>query len=147
MGMDVSASSGKKGRSAPEMNVTPLVDVVLVLLIIFMVVTPQLTAYFWIHIPDEPEENAPPPPPSTRPPIVVSVDPQGRILIGQRAVSDAEFATQLRRNIAASGDRKIFFDASNASAYGRAVQVLDMARAGGAANIAVMTTPLPPPQP
>jgi biopolymer transport protein ExbD len=142
MGMDLGASGGKKGRSHPEMNVTPLVDVVLVLLIIFMVVTPQLTAYFWIHIPDKPEENAAPPPPSSQQPIVVSIAASGQIRINQDVVSDTEFPVRLRRVLAARRDRKIFFDANNAAPYGRAVQVLDMARAGGAANIAVMTTAL-----
>jgi biopolymer transport protein TolR len=142
MGMDLGGGGKKKGRSAPEMNVTPLVDVVLVLLIIFMVVTPQLTAYFWIHIPDAPEENTPPPPPSNHQPIVVSVNESGQIKINQDVVSDAEFPGKLRRVLAARRERKVFFDASNAAGYGRAVQVLDMARAGGAANIAVMTTAL-----
>jgi biopolymer transport protein ExbD len=107
-----------------------------------MVVTPQLTAYFWIHIPDKPEENAPPPPPSNQQPIVVSVTESGAIKINQEQVSDAEFPRKLRRVLAARHERKIFFDASNAAEYGRAVEVLDMARAGGAANIAVMTTAL-----
>ena len=142
MGMDLGGGGGKKGRSSPEMNVTPLVDVVLVLLIIFMVVTPQLSAYFWIHIPDRPEESAAPPPPSPHQPIVVSVNAAGAIQINQEVVSDADFPQRLRRVLAARRERKIFFDASNASAYGRAVEVLDMARAGGAANIAVMTTAL-----
>ena len=51
MAMDVQApGKGKKSKSRPEMNVTPLVDVVLVLLIIFMVVMPSLQRYFWLHI-------------------------------------------------------------------------------------------------
>ena len=145
MGMDVGSSgSGKKGRSHPEMNVTPLVDVVLVLLIIFMVVTPTLQAQFWIHLPNKPEENQPPPPPqpNRKPPIVVSVTPDGQIRINREIVPDAEFETKLHRVLAASGDRKIFFDASNDAPFGRAVAVLDMARAAGAANIAVMTQAL-----
>ena len=42
------------GRVRPDMNVTPLVDVVLVLLIIFMVITPLLTKNFWVHVPKQP---------------------------------------------------------------------------------------------
>ena len=63
---------GKKGRARPDMNVTPLVDVVLVLLIIFMVVTPMLAKQFWVHVPPEPEENEPPPPPDPDAPVDAS---------------------------------------------------------------------------
>jgi biopolymer transport protein ExbD/biopolymer transport protein TolR len=49
----------KKGRSTPDMNVTPLVDVVLVLLIIFMVITPLLAKQFWVHVPERPDEAEP----------------------------------------------------------------------------------------
>ena len=52
MGMDLdTGKKKKKGVGTPEMNVTPLVDVVLVLLIIFMVVMPMMHAKFWIHVP------------------------------------------------------------------------------------------------
>ncbi len=144
MGMDVGASTGKKGRAAPEMNVTPLVDVVLVLLIIFMVVTPTLQAQFWIHLPNKPEENQPPPPPNPnqKPPIVVSVTGDGKFRINRDEIPDAEFQDRLHRALAASGDRKIFFDAANDAPFGRAVEALDMSRAAGAANIAVMTQAL-----
>src|SRR5215510_1095567 len=49
---------GKAGKGvAPQMNVTPLVDVVLVLLIIFMVITPLLTKQFWVHTPRQEKEE------------------------------------------------------------------------------------------
>ena len=56
MGMDLGGDSKKKGLKKPEMNVTPLVDVVLVLLIIFMVIMPMMDAKFWIHVPPKPDE-------------------------------------------------------------------------------------------
>jgi biopolymer transport protein TolR len=139
MGMDLGSGKGKKGRAAPEMNVTPLVDVVLVLLIIFMVIAPSLKAMFWVHVPDRPDPNAPPPPPGAIEPIVVSVRADGRIRINQQILTDRAFPAHLHRVLAARGERKIFFDASNDAPYGRAVEVLDMARRGGAAHIAVAT--------
>lgn len=146
MAMDVGASHGKKGQAAPEMNVTPLVDVVLVLLIIFMVITPMMNANFWINIPrknrqEQQQEEFIPPDPSTLP-VVVSVTPEGAIRINRDVVPDEEFSGRLRRVLAARADRKVFFDASDQAPYARAVEVMDMARGGGAAHIAVMTDSL-----
>ena len=62
MGFAVEAGSGrqkKRRRSTPEMNVTPLVDVVLVLLIIFMVITPMMHKHFWVHVPTNPKTFKP----------------------------------------------------------------------------------------
>jgi biopolymer transport protein ExbD len=145
MGMDVAAGGHgkKKGRSRPEMNVTPLVDVVLVLLIIFMVVTPLMHAHFWVHVPaksaEEPEEQALDPDDA---PIVVTVTDDGRIRINRDFVTDQELPVRLRRALAARGDRKIFFDAEDGAPFARAVAALDLARGAGAAHIAVMTTAL-----
>ena len=146
MGMDIGASTQKKGQAHPEMNVTPLVDVVLVLLIIFMVITPMMNANFWIHIPrkntaEQPEVLTPPDPNTL--PIVVSVTEEGQIRINRDLVPDADFTARLRRVLAARADRKIFFDASDQAPYARAVEVLDMARGGGASHIAVMTESIP----
>jgi biopolymer transport protein ExbD/biopolymer transport protein TolR len=143
--MDVAAPGAgkKKGRSTPEMNVTPLVDVVLVLLIVFMVVTPLMHAHFWIHVPSKPDEAAEPaePDPSDAP-VVVSVTEAGEIRINQDVVADAELPARLHRILAAKGDRKIFFDAADGAPFARAVEVLDLARGGGAAHIAVTTEAL-----
>ncbi len=142
MGMSISTGGGKKkGQAAPEMNVTPLVDVVLVLLIIFMVIMPLMPAHFWVHVPDKPDEQqeTPPPDPNEKQPIVVSVNSQGQFQINKEVVPDAQFSAKLQRVLIARQERKVFFDASNEAPYARAVQALDMARAGGAAHIAVLT--------
>jgi biopolymer transport protein ExbD len=134
----------KKGRSKPDMNVTPLVDVVLVLLIIFMVITPLLAKQFWVHVPSEPDAEATPPPraPDDDGPVVVTVDADGAIRINRDVVPLAELPTRLRRVLAARGDRTVFFDAQSDAPYGRAVEALDAARGAGASTIAVSTEPL-----
>jgi biopolymer transport protein TolR len=138
MGMGVSTGGGKRGRAAPEMNVTPLVDVVLVLLIIFMVITPLMAKQFWLAVPDKKEDNTPPPP-DAKDAIVVTVNKAGEIRINRDVVSDAEFPTRLRRVLAARGDRTIVFDAHDEAPFARATQALDMARGAGATTIAVAT--------
>lgn len=142
MAMDLGGGPGKKGRARPEMNVTPLVDVVLVLLIIFMVVTPLLAKQFWINLPEQKDEQEPPPP-SDDGPLVVSVTSEGAIRINSEEVSDEEFSNKLQRVLAARRTRTIFFDANDEAELGRAMQVLDMARGGGASTIAVATEAMP----
>jgi biopolymer transport protein ExbD len=139
------ATPGKgksKGRSTPDMNVTPLVDVVLVLLIIFMVITPLLAKQFWVHVPETPDEAQPAPPTPDHEAIVVTVDSEGRIHLNRDEVPTAQFEARLGRALAASGDRTIFFDAASDAPYARAVEALDLCRGGGATTIAVSTQPL-----
>jgi biopolymer transport protein ExbD/biopolymer transport protein TolR len=139
--MDFGTGGGKKRRPRPEMNVTPLVDVVLVLLIIFMVVTPLLAKQFWISLPDQNDEQEPPP--DTEPPLVVSVGSDGTIRINTEEVQAADLSSRLSRVLAARRSRTIFFDAADDADFGRAVSALDLARGGGATTIAVATEALP----
>ncbi|MFW6087579.1 MAG: ExbD/TolR family protein [Myxococcota bacterium] len=144
MAMHVDSGKNKKGRATPEMNVTPLVDVVLVLLIIFMVVTPLMMKQFWIHLPDQKEDNEPPPPSEQNdPPVVLTVMADGTVRINRTTVRDQELETRVRRVLAAKGERTLFFDAEDDSEFGRAMEIMDRARGGGATTIAVMTDAIP----
>lgn len=132
---------GKKRRARPDMNVTPLVDVVLVLLIIFMVITPMLAKQFWIHLPTDPTPAAPPPP-SSDTPLVVTVDASGVVRLNSDVLAPAEIETRLRRALAARTDRTLLFDAEADAPYGVAVETLDHMRGAGGATIVVATEPL-----
>lgn len=141
MAMDL--GGGKKKGARPEMNVTPLVDVVLVLLIIFMVITPLLTKQFWIFLPIKPEQDQPPPAPTEEvKSVVVSVDAAGKVFINQDEVALDALPARLRRVLAAKGDRTIFFDAHDDAPFEVAVRALDASRGGGATTIAVATSSL-----
>ena len=142
MAMDLSPGPTKKGRRTPEMNVTPLVDVVLVLLIIFMVITPALSKQLWLHIPDDPED-LPAAAIDPQQPLVISVNEAGKIRINRDEITDEHFPERLTRILAARGERKIFFDAHDDVAFERAAVALDLAKEGGASTIAVMTSALP----
>src|SRR5512132_3775088 len=104
MAMTVGPGSGK--RVAPQMNVTPLVDVVLVLLIIFMVITPLLTKQFWVHVPkkDDPAKPEPPPPPDAAPPVLLLVGADGNLRINKEVVTEADLQEKLHRIFAARHD-------------------------------------------
>lgn len=146
MGMDIEVAhkGAKKGRAKhrPEMNVTPLVDVVLVLLIIFMVLTAALSEHFWINVPEKATEDEAEESNDAEQPIVVSVNEKGHIQINRDVYPDAEFPARLKRMLVARGDRRVYFDAQDRVPFARAVQVLDLARGGGAAAIAVVTEKL-----
>jgi biopolymer transport protein TolR len=141
MGMDLGPKRAIPGRPQPNMNVTPLVDVVLVLLIIFMVIAPLLAKQFWLGLPNKPDKE-PPQLADKDPPVVVVATKSGEIRINQEAVSRGDFSPKLRRVLAARGERTVFFDADDDAPFGEAVDVLDLARAGGAATIAVLTAPI-----
>jgi biopolymer transport protein ExbD/biopolymer transport protein TolR len=143
MAMTVGGGGNSK-TVAPQMNVTPLVDVVLVLLIIFMVITPLLTKTFWIHTPKQETEQVPQDQLQNdpTPPLVIRVGPERKIEVNGTAVSFEELSDRLRRMFAARDDHVLFFDAADDAEYGFAVQVMDQARAGGAVTIATLTQAL-----
>ena len=128
----------KKESSAPNINITPLVDVVLVVLIIFMIVTPMVTKTFWLNLPPK-EKSDEPPLPSDNKPLVLTVDQQGVIRVNQQVLSKQETRERVIRMLAARDQKTLFFDAHDGVPYGQAVEVLDLARAGGVKSIAILT--------
>lgn len=137
MGMNVGSGGGK--GVTPSMNITPLVDVVLVLLIIFMVVTPLLTKNFWLNLPKKDTEPDTPPLVDDDKPVVLTVDAQGVIQINKQVVERRELKDKLQRIYAARRDQILFFDAGNDVPYGVTTEVMDIARTGGARTISILT--------
>jgi biopolymer transport protein TolR len=142
--MTVGGGGGK--TVAPQMNVTPLVDIVLVLLIIFMVITPLLTKTFWIHTPKQEKEEVKREQldQDPNPPLVMRVAAGRTIEVNGVNVPFEELPERLKRMFAARDDHILFFDADDAAEYGFAVEAMDQARAGGAVTIATLTEPLMP---
>jgi biopolymer transport protein ExbD/biopolymer transport protein TolR len=133
--MAVQIGSGKK--RSPEMNVTPLVDVVLVLLIIFMVVTPLLRREFWTHLPkQEKKEVAKRTEKSDS--LVLRVLPGNRIMVNKSEIPLSELSGKLKRMFAAKDDHVLFVDIDEEANYGFAVSAMDKAKEGGAVTIALL---------
>ncbi len=128
-------------RVRPDINVTPLVDVVLVLLIIFMVVTPLMMKRFHVRVPEEVE--GPPPDETAAPAVVLSVGRDGRIALNREPVDAAALAPRLRGLFAARKERVVFLAADDAVPYGSVVEVMDLARSGGSEPLVVLPEPLP----
>jgi biopolymer transport protein ExbD len=123
--------------------------VVLVLLIIFMVMTPLLSKKFWVHTPKqekrevEKQELANDP----QPPLVLRVGADNAVTVNGASVPVEELSQRLRRMFAARDDHILFFDAADEASYGFAVEVMDKAREGGAVTIATLTAALEPQAP
>ncbi len=138
---------GKTGSSRPnsDINVTPLVDVVLVLLIIFMVVTPLLEKDIEVKVPDtEKTEDVTEVPPDQ---IVVGITPAGELSINMEKIPDADYMPKLKRILAAKhkGDRLVFFMPDVKTNYAKLVSALDGARQAGAETLGMMTEDVPVP--
>ncbi|RKH33641.1 ExbD/TolR family protein [Corallococcus sicarius] len=115
-----------------DINVTPLVDVVLVLLIIFMVVTPLMRRELMLQLPSpEPSE---PTPSKELPPGLVRLTAEGTLLLEGEAVSEADYVPRLRRFLEARprGQRGLFFQPDARAPYSRLVVALDGAKSAGA---------------
>jgi biopolymer transport protein ExbD len=145
MAMTVGGAPGK--TVAPQMNVTPLIDVVLVLLIIFMVITPLLSKTFWVHLPKQEKEEVQPDEPQQdpEPPLVMKLGPGRTITVNNTEIGADELVERLKRMFAARSDHVLFFDATDDVEYGFAVEMLDKAREGHAVTIAPLTTALETP--
>ncbi|WP_233602243.1 biopolymer transporter ExbD [Corallococcus sp. CA047B] len=120
-----------------DINVTPLVDVVLVLLIIFMVVTPLMRREFMLQLPsaEAPLTNAPPS--KELSPGLVRLTAEGTLLLEGEAVSEADYVPRLRRFLEARprGQRGLFFQPDARAPYARLVVALDGAKAAGAEGL------------
>lgn len=136
MGMAV-GGAGKKGQVTPHMNVTPLVDVVLVLLIIFMVVTPLLSKQFWLQLPKQEETKSAAPEENKS--VVLTVEKSGALKINGSPLERAELKDKISRYMAARPDKVVYFDAADDAPYATTVEAMDIARQGGAKTVAILT--------
>jgi biopolymer transport protein ExbD/biopolymer transport protein TolR len=142
--MGAQLGGDNKAAPVPTVNVTPLVDIVLVVLIIFMVMTPMMTKTFWLNLPKKPDENAKqtPPPPSQNEPLVLTVDKAGVIRVNKTVLAKQEIQARLPRMLAARTVKVLYFDAHDEAPYGAAMEAMDLARAAGARSIALLTEPV-----
>jgi biopolymer transport protein ExbD len=131
-----------QGHANADINVTPLVDVVLVLLIIFMVVTPLMQKDIEVKLPLT-EEETPSQAPQEARQVVVAIGPEGLLTLNNEPVSEADYVPRLTRILAAMPvqDRLLFFTADDRAPYGRVVAALDGAKTAGARVLGLMTTP------
>ncbi len=127
-----------RGGAAPmsEINVTPFVDVMLVLLIIFMVAAPLLT----VGVPLElPKTKAEPLPQEQEEPLTVNLDAAGKIYIQKTEITRDELITKLNAIAAQRESKKIFLRADRTLDYGMVMEVMGDLNAGGFKSIGLVT--------
>jgi biopolymer transport protein ExbD len=144
MGMHVGTPGGKskKLRPIPVMNVTPLVDIALVVLIIFMVIVPMMEKTFWLNLPKKEQENKQKPEqPEAKDdgPLVMTIDSKGVIRVNKAVLKKGDIPQRLPRMLAAQPIPVLYFDAADNIPYGQAVEVMDIAKQSGAKAIAMLT--------
>jgi len=133
MSMDTGGTtSGPKS----EINVTPLVDVVLVLLIIFMVIQPLMQRGYDVSVPPKAEMNTPPPQSSDQ--LIVSLTARREIYLNKERVEAGNLAIRLQELLKNRGNKVVFFSAEDAANYGDAMKVMDIVRNNGAKNIGIV---------
>ena len=132
----MSMSAGSPGEYKSDINITPLVDVVLVLLIIFMVITPLLQMGYDVKVPPKATEQTI----SQVPPdqLVVSLMPNNRMFLNKQELTAQQLATQLADNLKNRSQKTVFFSADDSVPYEGVAKVMDIVRNAGATNIGIV---------
>ena len=132
-------SHRRKFRPMSDINVTPMVDVMLVLLVIFMVTAPLLTSGVPVDLPKSQAGQLK----GDDQPLSVSVDKQGRIFLQDTEVQLDELAPRLKAITAAKPDTRIFVKGDSGINYGRVMEVMGQLGAAGFPHVALLTQPAP----
>ena len=119
-----------------DINVTPLVDVMLVLLIIFMIAAPMLHQGVEVALP---RADAPNLPMRVEDPLVLSIDRNGTVYVREDAVDPADLVDNLRAQIASRGDDTVFLKGDREVPYGKVIEILDILHRGGIVHVGMVT--------
>ncbi len=137
MGMGGSAP----GEYKSDINITPLVDVVLVLLIIFMVITPLLQMGYDVKVPPKNPPNTNQPPPTDL--IIVSLTPQNKIFLNKDEVNAQTLSLRLTEILKNRSNKTVFFSGDDAASYGEVIKVMDLCRNAGAKSMGIVMEAVP----
>lgn len=145
MGMSVSGGGGRRGggrrgrRAMSDINVTPMVDVMLVLLVIFMVTAPLLTTGINVDLPQaaskqirEPDNKA----------VTVTVDAKGKVFIQETPVEIGSLVARMQAITQANPEALIYVRGDTSSQYGVVLQVLGALKEAGFQKAALVTSPV-----
>jgi biopolymer transport protein TolR len=132
------AKRNEGAKVSSEINVTPMVDVMLVLLIIFMVVTPMLQKGISVDMPkvNNPEQM---PDADKEDALLVSVMRNGDVFFGTEKISPDNLTTKVKDRLANRVDKRVYVKADSRTHFGNFVQVVDAVRAAGVDDLGLLT--------
>ena len=135
--MAFTASNGRTQTSLADINITPLVDVVLVLLIIFMVTAPVLQSGIEVNVPRTRTVKE-----ITEERLVISITKDQRVFLGNDAININQIADRLKQKIRDPRHQFIFVRADENVPFGAFATVMDAVKQSGIANVSIVTQPL-----
>jgi biopolymer transport protein TolR len=119
-----------------DINVTPLVDVMLVLLIIFMIAAPMLHQGVEVALPRADATNLPM---RVEDPLVVSIDRDGNVYLQETQIAAEDLVDRVSDQIKARGDESVFLKGDREVPYGKIIEVLDILHRGGIVRVGMIT--------
>jgi len=137
MGMSFQPEGDEGGTMLSEINVTPLVDVMLVLLIIFMVTAPLMQQGMTVDLPKTQSQSMP----GDDATLVVTLDASMKLFILKTEVSPEELQTKLSAIAANNPNKEVFLKADETVPYGKVVAVMGIIQAAGLTRLGVVTQP------
>lgn len=133
-------SAGAKPMS--DINMTPLIDVMLVLLVIFMVTAPLMTSSLKLDLPKAAGAQ-----PADAPAFIgIAIDTRGQLFVGDEPLADDAFGARVRSAAQANPQLEVQLRADRSVPYGRVAQVIDWVQQAGLSRIGFVTVTPPPPQ-
>ena len=130
-------AQGRTQTSLADINVTPLVDVVLVLLIIFMVTAPVLQSGIEVSVPHTKTVNE-----ITEERLVITIDRQQKVFLGNDPININQIGAQLRQKIRDPEGQSVFVRADEDVPFGAFATVMDAVKQAGITNVSIVTQPL-----
>jgi biopolymer transport protein TolR len=136
MAFSTGNGNGDEDPVMADINVTPLVDVMLVLLIIFMITAPMLHQGIEVALPRAEAANLPI---RAEDPLVLSIDREGDIFLRESPVEVSELVDRVKSEMASGGDDAVFLKGDRDVPYGRVVEILDLLHQGGIVHVGMVT--------